>query len=79
MHSAASNILYSLDVVHCFSAACIIVDLLIETKCVYVIHCLLPSYNKVTLSQGLENSGPVSMRASLFKKGNSWKVNWASN
>ena len=39
---------YSLNCVDCFPGACIFVS--IETKGIHVLHCLLPSYNKVTLS-----------------------------
>ena len=44
MLCAVSNLQYSLNFLDCFSGACIIVS--IETKDIYIIHCLLPSYNK---------------------------------
>ena len=39
---------YSLNFVDCFLGACIIVS--IKTKGIHALHCLLPSYNKLTLS-----------------------------
>ena len=48
MHCAPLNFQFSLNLVDCFPGAYIIVTIVM--KGIYVLHFLLPSYNKVTLS-----------------------------